>query len=100
MKIAEFRQVTTRTDRRLIHHDALWDDNGNIVANAWDETVEVQVPVMGTVYRDASPDEMDEMERRQAELPKAEATPEDRLEALETAADDMILMMAELIGGV
>ena len=100
MKIAEFRQVTTRTDRRLIHHDALWDDNGNIVANAWDETVEVQVPVMGTVYRDASPDEMDEMERRQAELPKTEATPEDRLEALETAADDMILMMAELIGGV
>ena len=99
MKIAEFRQVTTRTDRRLIHHDALWDDNGNIVANAWDETVEVQVPVMGTVYRDASPDEMDEMERRQAELPKTEATPEDRLEALETAADDMILMMAELIGG-
>lgn len=100
MKIAEFRQVTTRTDRRLIHHDVLWDDNGNIVANAWDETVEVQVPVMGTVYRDASPDEIDEMERRQAELPEDEATAEERLEALETAADDMILMIAELIGGI
>lgn len=99
MRIAEYKQISTRLINRMIHHDALWDDNGNIVADAWDEAVEVQVPVMGTV-RDASPDEMDEMERRQAELPEEEATPEDHLEALETATDDMILMMAELIGGV
>ena len=100
VKIAEFRQVTTRTDRRLIHHDALWDDNGNIVANAWDETVEVQVPVMGMVYRDATPEEIAEFERQQAETPPPEPTPEERLDALETTTDDMILLMADLIGGV
>lgn len=99
MKINDLVKIGERTEQRVIHHNALWDDNGNIVANAWDETVEVQVPVMGTVYRDASPDEMDEMERQQAEMPEPEPSPEDRLDALETATDDIILMMADLIGG-
>ena len=100
MRIAEYRKVSMRTEQRVIHHDAIWDDNGNIVANAWDETVEVQVPVMGMVYRDATPDEIAESERQQAELPPPEPTPEERLDALETTTDDMILLMADLIGGV
>lgn len=99
MRIAEYKQVSTRTEKRVIHHDELWDDNGNIVANAWDETIEVQVPVMGMVYRDATPDEIDEFERQQAELPPPEPTPEERLAALETTTDDMILLMADIIGG-
>ena len=99
MRIAEYKQVSTRTEQRAIHHDALWDDNGNIVADAWDETVEVQVPVMGTVYRDATPEEEAEFARQQAELPLPEPTPEERLDTLETTTDDIILMMAELIGG-
>lgn len=100
MRIAEYKQVSTRTEQRMIHHDAIWDDNGNVVANAWDETVEVQVPVMGMVYRDATPEEEAEFERQQAELPPPEPTPEERLDALETTTDDMILLMADLIGGV
>ena len=100
MRIAEYKQVSARTEQRVIHHDALWDDNGNIVANAWDETVEVQVPVMGMVYRDATPEEIAEFERQQAETPPPEPTPEERLDALETTTDDMILLMADLIGGV
>ena len=100
MRIAEYKQVSTRTEQRVIHHDALWDDNGNIVAGEWDETVEVQVPVMGMVYRDATPEEEAEFERQQAETPPPEPTPEERLAALETTTDDMILLMADLIGGV
>ena len=100
MRIAEYMQVTTRTEQRVIHHDAIWDDNGNIVANAWDETVEVQVPVMGMVYRDATPEEIAEFERQQAETPPPEPTPEERLDVLETTTDDMILLMADLIGGM
>ena len=99
MRIAEYKQVSTRTEQRVIHHDALWDDNGNIVAGEWDETVEVQVPVMGMVYRDATPDEISEFERQQAETPPPEPTPEERLDALETTTDDMILLMADIIGG-
>ena len=99
MKINELAKIDERTEQRVIHHDALWDDNGNIVADAWDETVEVQVPVMGMVYRDATPEEIAEFARQQAELPPPEPTPEERLDTLETTTDDIILMMAELIGG-
>ena len=107
MRIAEYRQVSTRTEQRVIHHDAIWDDNGNIIAGEWDETVEIQVPVMGMVYRDATPDEVAEVERQQAELPEPKPTPEERLDkleprtdVLETTTDDMILLMADLIGGM
>lgn len=100
MRIAEYKQVSTRTEQRVIHHDAIWDDNGNIVAGEWDETVEAQVPVMGMVYRDATPDEISEFKRQQAETPPPEPTPEERLDALETTTDDMILLMADIIGGV
>lgn len=99
MRIAEYRKISNRTEQRVIHHDAEYDEDGNIIAEAWDETVEVQVPVMGMVYRDATPEEVAEMERRQAEIPEPEPTPEERLDALETTTDDIVLLMAELIGG-
>ena len=44
-------------------------------------------------------EEIAELERQQAELPEPESTPEERLDALETTTDDMILLMAEMIGG-
>lgn len=106
MRIAEYKQISTRTEQRIIHHAAEYDDNGNIIAEAWDETVEVQVPVMGMVYRDATPEEISEFERQQAEIPEPEPTAEERLnkleprtDALEDTTDDMILLMADLIGG-
>ena len=51
-------------------------------------------------YRDMTDEEVSEFERQQAELPEPEPTPEERLDALETTTDDMILLMAEMIGGV
>ena len=53
----------------------------------------------GMVYRDATLEEIAEFERQQAELPEPEPTPEERLDALETTTDDIILLMADLIGG-
>lgn len=99
MKINDLVKIGERTEQRVIHHDELWDDNGNIVANAWDETVDIQVPMMGVVYRDATPEEVADMERAQADLPEPEMATEERLDALETTTDDMILLMAEMIGG-
>ena len=46
-----------------------------------------------------TPEEEAEFERQQAELPDLEPTPLERLDALETTTDDMILLMAEMIGG-
>lgn len=99
MRIAEYKKIDTRTEQRFVHHDALWDDNGNIVADEWDETVDVQVPVMGMVYRDATPDEIAEFDRQKAEMPEPEPSTDERLDALETTTDDIVLLMAELIGG-
>lgn len=83
MRYGEYKQVSTRTEHRVIHHEAEYDDDGNITAEAWDETVEVQVPVMGMVYRDATPEEIAEMERQHVEMPEPEPSPEERLADLE-----------------
>lgn len=100
MRINDLVKIGERTEQRVIHHDELWDDNGNIVAGAWDETIEVQVPVMDTVYRDATPEEKAEFERMKSEMPEPEMTTEERVDNLEATTDDIILMMADLIGGV
>ena len=57
-------------------------------------------------YIELTPEEIAELERSQEEMPEPEPTPEERLESLETrtdsletTTDDMILLMAELIGG-
>ena len=99
MRIAEYKKISSRTEQRSIHHDAEYDDDGNTTTEAWDETVEVHVPVIGMVYRDATPEEIAEFERQQAEIPEPEPTPEERLAELETTTDDLILLMADLVGG-
>lgn len=57
-------------------------------------------------YRDATQEEIDEFEGLNAEIQDYEPTPEERLDkleprtdALEDTTDDMILLMADLIGG-
>lgn len=55
---------------------------------AWDEEVPIQIYVPYT---------QEELEHIEAE--KNKPTTEERVDALETTTDDIILMMAELIGG-
>ena len=81
MRIAEFKEISTRTEQRVVHHGTKYDEDGNIINEAWEETVEVQVPVMGMVYRDATPEEIAEFERQQAEMPEQEPSQEERMEA-------------------
>ena len=57
-------------------------------------------------YIELTPEEIAEMEKAQSEMPEPEPTPEERLESvekrtdvLESTTDDMILLMADLIGG-
>lgn len=107
MRINDLVKVGERTEQRIIHHAAEYAEDGSVTREAWDETVEVQVPVMGMVYRDATPEEEAEFERQKAEMPEPEPTAEERLDkleprtdALEDTTDDMILLMADLIGGM
>ena len=49
------------------------------------------------IYRDATPEEIAEMERMTAEMPKPEPTPEQRMTEIEAALIELAAMMA---GGV
>lgn len=99
-KIAEYKQIDTRLEQRVIHHNETYDEEGNIVVPAYDETIEVSIPVMGMIYRDTTPEEEAKFVRQHAEMPEPEPTAEERLDALEDTTDDMILLMADLIGGM
>lgn len=55
---------------------------------AWDEEIPIQI------YVPYTQEELDRMEEE-----RSKPTTEQRVDALETATDDIVLMMAELIGG-
>ena len=99
MRIAEYKQIGMKEETRTRVVPATYDDEGILLTEEKTEECTVEVPVMGMVYRDATPEEIAEFERQQAETPVQEPSPEERLDALETTTDDMILLMADLIGG-
>ena len=51
------------------------------------------------ITREMRPEEILEMEAMQAQMPEPVPTPEERLDMLENTTDDIILMMADMIGG-
>ena len=61
---------------------------------------------MGMVYRDMTAEEIAKMEKIQTEMPEPQPTAEERLDkveqrtdTLEGATDDIVLMLADIIGG-
>ena len=99
MKVAEYKQTGIRTESYTVTVPAEYDDEGKLSTEEHEETRTREVPVMGMVYRDMTPEEIAEAERLQANIPEPEPTPEERLNTLETTTDDIVLMMADLIGG-
>lgn len=99
MRIAEYKQVDTKKEEYTVIVPAEYDDEGNIISEEHEETRTREVPVMGMVYRDMTPEEITDAERLQAEMPEPEPTPEERLDTLETTTDDIVLMLADIIGG-
>lgn len=99
MKIAEYKQTGTRTEEYTVTIPPEYDDDGNIISEEHEETRTREVPVTGMVYRDMTAEEIAEMEKIQAEIPEPEPAPEERLNTLETTTDDIVLMLADIIGG-
>ena len=92
-------KIGERTEIRERIVPAAYDDNGELLTQETVEQYTVTVPVMESRNVEMTAEEIAEMERQQAEMPEPEPTPEERMDALETTTDDMILLMAELIGG-
>ena len=99
MRVAEYKQIDTKTEEYTVTIPPEYDEEGNLISEEHEETRTREVPVMGMVYRDMTPEEIAEMEKVQEEMPEPVPTPEERLDTLESIADDIILMMADLIGG-
>lgn len=98
-RIAEYKQVDTKTEEYTVTIPAEYDNEGKLITEEHEETRTREVPIMGMVYRDMTPEEITEAEKLQAEMPEPEPTPEERLDTLETTTDDIVLMLADIIGG-
>ena len=92
-------QVGERTETRIRTIPAQYSEMGELITEAHDETYTVTVPIMEAQNVEMTPEEVAELEAMQAQMPKPAPTPEERLDTLEGTTDDIILMMADLIGG-
>lgn len=74
MRMAEYKQTGIRTESYTVTIPAEYDEEGNIISEEHEETRTREVPVMGMVYRDMTPEEIAELEKIQAELPEEQPT--------------------------
>lgn len=87
-----------RTETRIRTIPAQYNDMGELITEAYDETYTVTVPIMEVQNVEMTPEEIAEMEAMRANTPVPSPTPEQRLDVLEGTTDDIILMMADMIG--
>lgn len=106
MRIAEYKQIDTRTESYTVIIPPEYDDEGNLISEEHEEIRTREVPVMGMIYRDMTAEEISEIEKMQTEIPDPQPTAEERLDkveqrtdTLEGATDDIVLMLADIIGG-
>lgn len=81
MRIVEYKQIRTKTEEYTVTVPAEYDDEGKLISEEHKETRTREVPVMGMVYRDMTPEEIAELEKIQTELPEEQPTQQDRIEA-------------------
>ena len=88
MRIAEYKQIATKEETRTRIIPATYDDEGNLLTEETTEEYTVEIPVMGMVYRDATPEEIEAMQ--QEEVPDIPQSPEERIAELESALDTLL----------
>lgn len=100
-------KIGERTEIRERIVQAVYGEDGELLTPETVEQYTVNVPIMEARNVEMTAEEIAEFERQQAEMPEPEPTPEERLDkleprtdALEDTTDDMILLMADLIGGM
>ena len=91
-------KIGERTETRIRTIPAQYSEMGELIAEAYDETYTVIVPIMEAQNVEMTPEEIAEMEAMRANMPAPSPTPDQRLDVLEGTTDDIILMMADLIG--
>ena len=99
MKKNVLAKIGERTETRERIVPAVYGESGELLIPETVEQYTVTVPVMESRNVEMTAEEIAEMERQQAEMPEPEPTPYERLNTLETTTDDIVLMLADIIGG-
>lgn len=81
MRIAEYKQIDTKTEEYTVTIPPEYDEEGNLISEEHEEIRTREIPVMEMVYRDMTPEEIAEMEKLQKEMPEEQPTQQDRIEA-------------------
>lgn len=92
-------QTGERAETRIRTIPAQYNEMGEMISDSYDETYAVNVPVMEPRNIEMTAEEIAELEATQVNTPTPSPTPEQRLDVLENTTDDIVLMMADLIGG-
>lgn len=80
-------QTGERAEVRIRTHPAQYNEMGELIADAYDETYTVTVPVMEARNVEMTAEEIAEIERMQAQMPAPAPTAEDRLADVENVSD-------------
>ena len=76
MKVLRDKQTGTKKVKKIVHHEDVKDEFGTIIEEAFEEEIEIEIPVFERVY-----EEVDDLPQ-QEEIPHS-PTPEERIQALE-----------------
>lgn len=80
-------QTGERAEVRIRTHPAQYNEMGEMIADAYDETYTVNVPIMEPRNVEMTAEEIAEIERMQAQMPAPAPTAEDRLTGVENVSD-------------
>ena len=80
-------QTGERTETRIRTHPAKYNEMGELISEAYDETYTVNVPVMEARNVEMTAEEIAELEAMQTAMPEPAPTAEDRLTSVENVSD-------------
>lgn len=83
-------KVGERTETRIRTIPAQYDEMGELIADAYDETYTVNVPIMEARNVEMTAEEITELESMQAQMPAPEQTMEERMVVLETQVSSLM----------
>lgn len=88
-------QVGERAEIRIRTIPAQYNEMGELIAEAYDETYTVNVPIMEARNVEMTAEEIAELEAMQAQMPEPAPTPGERLDVLEPTTDDLVEIIAD-----
>ena len=83
-------QTGGRTETRIRTIPAQYNEMGELIAEAYDETYTVTVPIMEARNVEMTAEEITELESMQASIPEPQQTMEERMVVLETQVSSLM----------